>query len=720
MTNNLQQMLFDPRRLNEAWHVEFGRVLATDADGAEDRLQMPIERHYAADPRAVDAYSRVACFLMRQRKPEKALEWFAMDAKNGRQTWWQRLRHAECLAGAGRLTEALALAKTIYDLVPDAVNGYATIAWTLREQGHMAEALEWMRKDIEERRITPGFSLNAAVLFAETGAMDQACAMVENAYAKDPTSRDGFARLGNLRRARNEFQEALALYRRDVKANRLNPGSRLIFAELLARADLWAEADAEAQRAYAEDPTLRDGFARLGNLRHARHDFQEALALYRRDVEASRLNPGNRLVYAELLARADLWAEADAEAQRAYAEDPTLRDGFARLGHLRRVRNEFQEALALFRRDAEASRLNPGNRLIYAELLARADLWAEADAEAQRAYAEDLSLRDGFSCLAKWMSSDKLYSHLLELSKRDLRMNRQTALGSEMCSIAIRARASLDAELAALSEWMPPPLDIKGQWLVLEKMARVDHHPKAPVKILNAELHIADAQDALIQFRELVLQESYHFVCSTPVPTIIDGGANIGIAIAYFKWLYPEAHIVAFEPHPDLYELCRRNIACNGWKHVTLYPFAMLDNDGVVTFNILPRMPMGSSVTKRLIEALSDCNAYAVTVKCKRLGKYLSEPVDYLKLDIEGAETRVLRDLGDQMRQVQRGFIEYHYGAEDNALGELLAILERGGFQYRLTDPAASTAAMPVYGRRRNDRSPWSCSIYFHATNGGQ
>jgi hypothetical protein len=88
-------------------------------------------------------------------------------------------------------------------------------------------------------------------------------------------------------------------------------------------------------------------------------------------------------------------------------------------------------------------------------------------------------------------------------------------------------------------------------------------------------------------------------------------------------------------------------------------------------------------------------------------------PVDYLKLDIEGVETRVMRDLGILLNWVRCGFIEYHYGADGNSLGELLSILERCGFHYRITDPAAAFAQMPIYGRRLAPARHWSCSVYF-------
>ncbi len=129
---------------------------------------------------------------------------------------------------------------------------------------------------------------------------------------------------------------------------------------------------------------------------------------------------------------------------------------------------------------------------------------------------------------------------------------------------------------------------------------------------------------------------------------------------------------------------------------------------------------MGSSITRRLADTRPANESRAVEVACRRLGDCITEPVDFLKLDIEGAETRVLRDLGNRLGLVRRGYIEYHYGPihDDNALGELLSILEKAGFQYRLAEPAATASQMPLHGRHLTVGTPWSCSIHFSNPHG--
>src|SRR5690242_10249467 len=51
-------------------------------------------------------------------------------------------------------------------------------------------------------------------------------------------------------------------------------------------------------------------------------------------------------------------------------------------------------------------------------------------------------------------------------------------------------------------------------------------------------------------YREVFAEREYWFATDSPRPVILDCGSNIGMAILFFKSLYPEAEIFAFEPAP--------------------------------------------------------------------------------------------------------------------------------------------------------------------------
>jgi FkbM family methyltransferase len=216
---------------------------------------------------------------------------------------------------------------------------------------------------------------------------------------------------------------------------------------------------------------------------------------------------------------------------------------------------------------------------------------------------------------------------------------------------------------------------------------------------------------------EILLDEDYYFESDSDTPHMIDGGAHMGMAIYYFKARFPNARITAFEPHPDLHSLATENVARNGWEGVEVLPLALAATRREATFHISESWSMAGSLSERRAR-LGDLMR-EVPVQCVPLGDYLRTPVDFLKLDIEGAEDEVLEEAAPWLHNVANIFCEYHQGAglSSGRLTRVLAVLEEAGFDvqvgkshnYRersrrrpLThfDGAAS---MVIWARRRRD-----------------
>ncbi|MGC2830246.1 MAG: hypothetical protein WB994_11450, partial [Candidatus Acidiferrum sp.] len=56
--------------------------------------------------------------------------------------------------------------------------------------------------------------------------------------------------------------------------------------------------------------------------------------------------------------------------------------------------------------------------------------------------------------------------------------------------------------------------------------------------------------------RQVFIQGEYQAVELSNPKTIIDLGANVGFASAYFLSKYPTASVLAVEPDPGNYEVC--------------------------------------------------------------------------------------------------------------------------------------------------------------------
>ncbi len=184
--------------------------------------------------------------------------------------------------------------------------------------------------------------------------------------------------------------------------------------------------------------------------------------------------------------------------------------------------------------------------------------------------------------------------------------------------------------------------------------------------------------------QEIFVESTYFFETTSARPVIIDAGANIGMATLYFKKLYPEARIVCFEPDPENFALLTRNVEGNGLTGVELHQAAVSDDEEpLVFFTSHNASPLRNSTIRERVPS-----AHEIRVPAVRLSGFIKSAVDLLKLDVEGAEGRVLADLigSGTLANVERLHMEYHHhiDGERNEFSRTLAQLEAAGFGYQV------------------------------------
>lgn len=176
--------------------------------------------------------------------------------------------------------------------------------------------------------------------------------------------------------------------------------------------------------------------------------------------------------------------------------------------------------------------------------------------------------------------------------------------------------------------------------------------------------------EVLHTYRELFEDEIYLFKSETDTPFIIDCGANIGMSVLYFKSLYPQSTLVAYEPDVENMAFLKRNIAINRLTGVECRQSAVWLTNGELFFT--SDGTQGSSI------ANDSRTANLVKVKAERLADVLkTTPIDFLKMDIEGAESDVIKDCAPVLSNVKNMFVEYHgKTTETGKLAEMLTILK--------------------------------------------
>ena len=132
------------------------------------------------------------------------------------------------------------------------------------------------------------------------------------------------------------------------------------------------------------------------------------------------------------------------------------------------------------------------------------------------------------------------------------------------------------------------------------------------------------------------------------VATILDIGANIGVASLYFAELFPNAIIHAFEPAPINQALLERNTS--PIHRIKTHAVALGDADGEL---FLCESDSPTNMGGGSIHNLGVNPDKGVTVKARQTSGLLSEigvtSVDIIKIDTEGAEWEILTSMDSGM-----------------------------------------------------------------------
>ena len=199
---------------------------------------------------------------------------------------------------------------------------------------------------------------------------------------------------------------------------------------------------------------------------------------------------------------------------------------------------------------------------------------------------------------------------------------------------------------------------------------------------MGRPLEIVDAASFLYMHQEVFEQQIYRFHSARQRPYIIDAGANIGLSVLYFKNLYPNSGIVAFEPDEEVFSFLQRNIERSGYKDVELICRAVWSSETNLSF-------MNEGADGGRIAQANDPRDKIV--QTARLRNYIDRPVDLLKIDIEGAETEVLMDCADLLGNIDNIFVEYHsFAVIPQTLHDITGILARAGFRLHIHPPHTS------------------------------
>lgn len=225
-----------------------------------------------------------------------------------------------------------------------------------------------------------------------------------------------------------------------------------------------------------------------------------------------------------------------------------------------------------------------------------------------------------------------------------------------------RAQLRRDPELAALLRLRALPANVPGS-----------------TNLAGCPLAYPDAWMPAATYEPIFRRQIYRFDTSAAAPRILDCGANIGLASLYWKRTFPGARITAFEPDPTTVGYLRTNLRSADAGDVEVIEAAVWTDEGTITL-AHPDADAGRLASRIVETASAGRDASVSVVPTVRLRDFLDETVDFLKIDIEGAETDVIADCADRLDRVARMFVEYHGFVGRSQLVRLMGTIETAGF----------------------------------------
>ncbi len=235
------------------------------------------------------------------------------------------------------------------------------------------------------------------------------------------------------------------------------------------------------------------------------------------------------------------------------------------------------------------------------------------------------------------------------------------------------------------------------------RLNALPRYMQGTTQLFGKEFAFADANTFQYGKYEILDKEIYKFKAENDSPKIIDCGANIGLSVLYFKLLYPKSTVLAFEPDEKIAQVLKKNILSFDLQNIQIHNEAVWIENGIMEF----RKEGGFS--GRL--ALPEDKENIVSVKTLRLKDLLNNKIDFLKLDIEGAEYEVIKDCKEELKNVKFLFIEYHsHKAKEQTLGEILEILRGNHFRYYIE--TAFTGKHPFIEQKLLDNMDLQLNIF--------
>lgn len=148
------------------------------------------------------------------------------------------------------------------------------------------------------------------------------------------------------------------------------------------------------------------------------------------------------------------------------------------------------------------------------------------------------------------------------------------------------------------------------------------------------------------------------------INTILDVGANIGMWSQDASKLFPGANIHAFEIVPKTFQLLETN--CNNTKNIYCYNYGLSDTNCCVEVNYSDHNSAIATCVNNFYEEFHHHSCEVVKSKVITGDDFCAankiDSIDYLKIDVEGLEHKVLHGFNKMLDREKIRIIQFEYG----------------------------------------------------------
>jgi len=194
---------------------------------------------------------------------------------------------------------------------------------------------------------------------------------------------------------------------------------------------------------------------------------------------------------------------------------------------------------------------------------------------------------------------------------------------------------------------------------------------------LQYPIHIRKSTSDKNVFQQIFLRKDYDIRYPAPVKTIVDAGANIGLAALFFRLKYPDAKIICIEPDEKNYQQLCKNTA--GYQNII--------NLRAALWSSITSVIISNNNAEAWLFSVEECEAEDIeTVTIENLmHTYHLDGIDILKVDIEGSEKELFENGSEAWLPLCRTLVvEIHDNLKKGASKAVFTAISKHNFEFRL------------------------------------